>query len=68
MEKDEKEVRYVRRDEVELVGVLFVFFCFKQKTAYEIEYGLGGSEMCIRDRWDTVPDVDFFRRMSKHLP
>ena len=26
-------------------------FCFvKQKTAYEIEYGLVGSEMCIRDR------------------
>ena len=27
-------------------GVVF----FKQKTAYEIEYGLVGSEMCIRDR------------------
>ena len=27
------------------------FVClFKQKTAYEIEYGLVGSEMCIRDR------------------
>ena len=26
------------------------FFFFKQKTAYEIEYGLVGSEMCIRDR------------------
>ena len=26
-----------------------VGFCFKQKTAYEIEYGLVGSEMCIRD-------------------
>ena len=26
-----------------------VFF-FKQKTAYEIQYGLVGSEMCIRDR------------------
>ena len=25
-----------------------VFF-FKQKTAYDIEYGLVGSEMCIRD-------------------
>ena len=23
---------------------------FKQKTAYEVEYGLVGSEMCIRDR------------------
>ena len=28
-----------------------MLFCFsKQKTAYEIEYGLVGSEMCIRDR------------------
>ena len=26
-----------------------VVFFFKQKTAYEIEYGLVGSEMCIRD-------------------
>ena len=25
-------------------------FFFKQKTAYEIQYGLVGSEMCIRDR------------------
>ena len=25
------------------------FFVFKQKTAYEIQYGLVGSEMCIRD-------------------
>ena len=29
--------------------VVSVFF-FKQKTAYEIQYGLVGSEMCIRDR------------------
>ena len=30
------------------------FLFFKQKTAYEFEYGLGGSEMCIRDRrWAT---------------
>ena len=27
-------------------------FFFKQKTAYEIEYGLVGSEMCIRDSLD----------------
>ena len=27
-----------------------VFFFFRQKTAYEVEYGLVGSEMCIRDR------------------
>ena len=25
-------------------------FFFKRKTAYDIEYGLVGSEMCIRDR------------------
>ena len=32
------------------VGELVVgFFFFKQKTAYEIQYGLVGSEMCIRD-------------------
>ena len=29
-----------------------VFFFFKQKTAYEIYYGLVGSEMCIRDSVD----------------
>ena len=31
-----------------LIDYSFVFF-FKQKTAYEIQYGLVGSEMCIRD-------------------
>ena len=32
------------------VIVSFFFCCFfKQKTAYENEYGLVGSEMCIRD-------------------
>ena len=30
--------------------VFFVFFFFKQKTAYEIRLSLVGSEMCIRDR------------------
>eukprot|EP00831_Metopus_contortus_P030404 TRINITY_DN24920_c0_g1_i7.p1 TRINITY_DN24920_c0_g1~~TRINITY_DN24920_c0_g1_i7.p1 ORF type:complete len:162 (+),score=22.24 TRINITY_DN24920_c0_g1_i7:91-576(+) len=29
---------------------LFFFFFFKQKTAYEMQRGLVGSEMCIRDR------------------
>ena len=34
----------------------FVFFFFKQKTAYEILSGLVGSEMCIRDRhWEVRP-------------
>ncbi len=28
----------------------FFFFFFKKKTAYEIEYGLVGSERCIGDR------------------
>ena len=34
---------------VVMLNIVFVFF-FKQKTAYEIQYGLVGSEMCIRDR------------------
>ena len=40
------------------VYVLFFFFFFKQKTAYEVEYGLVGSEMCIRDRGQAdLPDT-----------
>ena len=31
----------------------YVFFFFKQKTAYEIGVRLVGSEMCIRDRFET---------------
>ena len=31
----------------------FVFFFFKQKTAYEMLRSLVGSEMCIRDRANT---------------
>ena len=31
-------------------GCALVVVFFKQKTAYEIYYGLVGSEMCIRDR------------------
>eukprot|EP00831_Metopus_contortus_P042409 TRINITY_DN3359_c0_g1_i2.p3 TRINITY_DN3359_c0_g1~~TRINITY_DN3359_c0_g1_i2.p3 ORF type:complete len:102 (+),score=27.47 TRINITY_DN3359_c0_g1_i2:1-306(+) len=31
-------------------GWFFFFFFFKQKTAYEMQRGLVGSEMCIRDR------------------
>ena len=34
-----------------------LFFFFKQKTAYEILIGLVGSEMCIRDRTDTVRNI-----------
>ena len=38
------------------VFFFFVFsFFFKQKTAYEIQYGLVGSEMCIRDRTLPLP-------------
>eukprot|EP00831_Metopus_contortus_P055384 TRINITY_DN4682_c0_g1_i1.p1 TRINITY_DN4682_c0_g1~~TRINITY_DN4682_c0_g1_i1.p1 ORF type:complete len:355 (-),score=112.29 TRINITY_DN4682_c0_g1_i1:62-1126(-) len=33
-----------------LLCVVFFFF-FKQKTAYEMQRGLVGSEMCIRDRY-----------------
>eukprot|EP00831_Metopus_contortus_P051702 TRINITY_DN4340_c0_g1_i2.p1 TRINITY_DN4340_c0_g1~~TRINITY_DN4340_c0_g1_i2.p1 ORF type:complete len:398 (-),score=73.55 TRINITY_DN4340_c0_g1_i2:163-1356(-) len=35
-------------------SVIFIFFFFfKQKTAYEMQRGLVGSEMCIRDRVST---------------
>eukprot|EP00831_Metopus_contortus_P042188 TRINITY_DN3331_c0_g1_i3.p1 TRINITY_DN3331_c0_g1~~TRINITY_DN3331_c0_g1_i3.p1 ORF type:complete len:157 (-),score=56.13 TRINITY_DN3331_c0_g1_i3:124-594(-) len=33
--------------------MVFFFFFFKQKTAYEMQRGLVGSEMCIRDRVST---------------
>ena len=34
------------------------FLFFKQKTAYDTEYGLVGSEMCIRDSlWGTEQDA-----------
>ena len=36
-----------------MLAVSFVFFFFKQKTAYEMLRSLVGSEMCIRDRSDT---------------
>ena len=34
---------------------VFFFFCFKQKTAYEMLRSLVGSEMCIRDILWTAP-------------
>src|SRR5450756_2923408 len=37
-----------------VVGVHYLFFFFKQKTAYEIMPSLVGSEMCIRDRSSTA--------------
>eukprot|EP00831_Metopus_contortus_P063546 TRINITY_DN56080_c0_g1_i4.p1 TRINITY_DN56080_c0_g1~~TRINITY_DN56080_c0_g1_i4.p1 ORF type:complete len:147 (+),score=40.60 TRINITY_DN56080_c0_g1_i4:36-476(+) len=33
-----------------VVDIDIFFFFFKQKTAYEMQRGLVGSEMCIRDR------------------
>ena len=39
------------------VVAMVVFFVFKQKTAYDIEYGLVGSEMCIRDSAKSVFQV-----------
>ena len=42
---------------VYVVSSVFFFF-YKQKTAYEIEYGLVGSEMCIRGRPRTVAAAD----------
>ena len=33
-----------------IFGLFFIFFFFKQKTAYELLRSLVGSEMCIRDR------------------
>ena len=35
----------------------FIFFFFKQKTAYEISACLVGSEMCIRDSKQTSLSV-----------
>eukprot|EP00831_Metopus_contortus_P002049 TRINITY_DN10760_c0_g1_i1.p4 TRINITY_DN10760_c0_g1~~TRINITY_DN10760_c0_g1_i1.p4 ORF type:complete len:100 (-),score=40.22 TRINITY_DN10760_c0_g1_i1:78-377(-) len=35
------------------VCCIFFFFFFKQKTAYEMQRGLVGSEMCIRDSLST---------------
>src|SRR5678815_3748215 len=39
--------------------MFFLFFFFKQKTAYEMLRSLVGSEMCIRDRWNGVTTGDF---------
>ncbi len=37
-----------------VVFVLFLFFFFKQKTAYEVRISLVGSDMCIRDLVEVV--------------
>ena len=44
-----------------------VFFCFKQKTAYEIEYGRVGSEMCIRDRDNEEAQQQYRRKAETTL-
>ena len=42
-------------------------FFFKQKTAYESEYGLVGSEMCIRDSsWVERPGLCLVPRGASH--
>ena len=41
-----------------ILGIIFLMFFFKQKTAYEIGVRLVGSEMCIRDRARTGKLVD----------
>ena len=40
---------------------------FKQKTAYEIEYGHVGSEMCIRGGFETVDISGMGWRPSKWI-
>ena len=43
---------------------MFLLFCFfKQKTAYEIYYGLVGAEMCIRDSAAVAAGLEY-RRLS----
>ena len=46
-----------------MVLSLFFFF-FKQKTAYEMLRSLVGSEMCIRDRFNTAPERSLDQRME----
>eukprot|EP00831_Metopus_contortus_P026719 TRINITY_DN22668_c0_g1_i1.p1 TRINITY_DN22668_c0_g1~~TRINITY_DN22668_c0_g1_i1.p1 ORF type:complete len:123 (+),score=35.06 TRINITY_DN22668_c0_g1_i1:1-369(+) len=41
------------------------FFFFKQKTAYEMQRGLVGSEMCIRDRRISYPEFRSYVTKSK---
>eukprot|EP00831_Metopus_contortus_P003969 TRINITY_DN11462_c0_g1_i1.p1 TRINITY_DN11462_c0_g1~~TRINITY_DN11462_c0_g1_i1.p1 ORF type:complete len:199 (+),score=29.65 TRINITY_DN11462_c0_g1_i1:14-610(+) len=41
---------YEQRLAYSMTMLVFFFFFFKQKTAYEMQRGLVGSEMCIRDR------------------
>ena len=47
-----------------------IFYFFKQKTAYEITTRLVGSEMCIRDSNNTIPNWSCFcfMKSSLHTP
>ena len=50
------------------VWYLCFLLVFKQKTAYDIEYGLVGSEMCIRDRVSTeLRDLNLIKRSLDDL-
>eukprot|EP00831_Metopus_contortus_P064510 TRINITY_DN57734_c0_g1_i1.p1 TRINITY_DN57734_c0_g1~~TRINITY_DN57734_c0_g1_i1.p1 ORF type:complete len:512 (+),score=72.03 TRINITY_DN57734_c0_g1_i1:91-1626(+) len=57
------------RDGISVLECNFFFF-FKQKTAYEMQRGLVGSEMCIRDREDSDHELfeDEAEEKAKHLP
>ena len=46
-------------DMLSAFGISCFFFFFKQKTAYEIQYGLVGSEMCIRDSFISAANGQF---------
>ena len=49
--------------------IILIFIC-KQKTAYEIQYGLVGSEMCIRDSFMPLHPIVYAdmlgEKMEKH--
>eukprot|EP00831_Metopus_contortus_P027039 TRINITY_DN22841_c0_g1_i4.p3 TRINITY_DN22841_c0_g1~~TRINITY_DN22841_c0_g1_i4.p3 ORF type:complete len:135 (-),score=46.52 TRINITY_DN22841_c0_g1_i4:26-430(-) len=44
-----------------MIFVIVFFFFFKQKTAYEMQRGLVGSEMCIRDRYKAYLKMKNYR-------
>eukprot|EP00831_Metopus_contortus_P017181 TRINITY_DN17237_c0_g1_i3.p1 TRINITY_DN17237_c0_g1~~TRINITY_DN17237_c0_g1_i3.p1 ORF type:complete len:127 (-),score=53.44 TRINITY_DN17237_c0_g1_i3:69-449(-) len=47
--------------------MFFFFFFFKQKTAYEMQRGLVGSEMCIRDRLQYRVKISIGTEESRQL-
>eukprot|EP00658_Telonema_sp_P-2_P006592 TRINITY_DN12493_c0_g2_i1.p2 TRINITY_DN12493_c0_g2~~TRINITY_DN12493_c0_g2_i1.p2 ORF type:complete len:109 (+),score=25.30 TRINITY_DN12493_c0_g2_i1:40-366(+) len=49
------------------IFLVYIFFFFKQKTAYEMLRSLVGSEMCIRDSDHTpAPAVTLLTRVGTH--